>query len=364
MATDELLTDNELFEINGVHTVHRGDAPAIRFGGWMRPPQGCPFPNVSEFVPFAEEAPIQQDTCFLWEALYRALGDKYPPWNWQLTGSCVNGGYNNCLKIIIGQEIVNRPEAEAYVEPFTLHTYGLSRYLGWGETREGDGSFGMSMVRAGAEGGVSTVDDPEVNQPHICGPAVVYDANIELKWSSVRNHPSGLKERSKKYVIKYVRIRNSSEASEHLRRRHPLTWAGDWGGQSRGVVKGTQFPILTMPKREEWNHQQSCWGEWRNHPELGGDWYYIQNQWWNPGTTKYTRDRDGYILKITTPGIAKPMHGEHPIISHSDWKHPPFPVGGYWVTKADMDYQCKYGEVCAMLAFDGFTGREIGLGGI
>jgi hypothetical protein len=278
-----------------------------------------------------------------------------------LTGSCVHGGYFNNLHILMAQEIVNLPQPEAFVQPFCFHTYGLSRYLGFGATSEGEGSFGMSMAQAGSEGGVSFVDDPDVDKPHVCGPAVVWDAPVELKWSSVRNHPPGLVSRSKKYTVKYVRCRTLDQAEDHLRRRHPLTWAGDWGGQGSGVVRGTTHPILTMPRRETWNHQQSGWGVW-HHPELGRKWY-IENQWWNPGTTKYSMNGRS-IWKITQPGIARPMHGEHPAITAAGWSRPPFPPGGYWVGDNDMEYQCRTGEVCATVLFDGATGREIGLGNI
>lgn len=353
------MTDDELFAANGVLTLARGDGEPIRHGGWMPTPFGCAPPNVSEFTPFSDPAPIAENEVFLWEALYRVCGDKYPPFRWQLTGSCVEGGYNNNLKILMGQEIANLPQPEAYVTPFTFHTYGLSRYLGFGATSEGEGSFGMSMAQAGSEGGVSFVDDPDASRPHVCGPAEVYDAPVELKWSSVRNHPPGLVSRSKKYTVKFVRCRTVDQAEEHLRRRHPLTWAGDWGGQSSGVTRGTQFPVLFMPRRETWNHQQSCWGVWR-HPELSRLWY-IQNQWWAPGTTKYQLSGRS-IWKITQPGEARPMHGEHPAIP--GWTRPPLPRGGYWVDDATMEYQCRTGEVCATVLFDGATGREIGLGNI
>lgn len=355
------MTDEELFAANGCKTIVRGDGEAIRFGGWSPSPLGYSSPNVFEYTAFPDPPPIQGDEVFLWEAVYQALGGKYPPWNWQLTGSCVNGGYNNITKILVGLEMVNRPEPEAWVEPFTLHTYGLSRYLGWGETREGEGSFGLSMAQAGSEGGIAPVDDPEVDKPHFCGPAVVYDAPVEYKWSSVKNCPAGLKERSKKYTVKFTRCRSVDQAEDHLRRRHPLTWAGDWGGQSAGVVRGSRYPILTMPRRETWNHQQGCWGLWK-HPELGRHWY-VQNQWWGLGTTR-VEFRGRSVWKITTPGECVPMHGEHPAVTAPGWSRPPFPRGGYWVNDAAMQYQCETGEVCAVTAFDGFTGREIGLGGI
>lgn len=356
-----MLTEEELFAMNGVHTLPQGglDGESIRHGGWFPTPFGCQPSNVFEYTTQGDPTLITAPEVFLWEAIYQVLNGKYPPWNWQLTGSCVNGGYNNMLKVLMGIEIVNLPQPEVYLEPFTLHTYGLSRYLGFGATREGEGSFGLAMAQAGNEGGVIPIDDPEVDKPSICGPAVVYDAPIELKWSSVNNCPPGVKARSKKYSVKYIRCRTEDQVIEHLRRKHPLTWAGDWGGQSSAITKGSSFPILFMPRRETWNHQQSCLGAWLPHPELG-NLYYIQNQWWHPGTTRYEL-RGRSIWRITTPGEARPMHGEHPTIS---WTRPPFPRGGYWVDSQAMRYQCETGEVCAMVLFDGITGRDISLGSI
>lgn len=355
------MTENELFEMNGVKTLMQGSpGPPVRHSGWF------PTPHEMQALfsePYQSEPTVPRitgDQVFLWEALWHALGNKYPPFNWQLTGSCVHGGYDNALMILMGLELVNNPQAEAWVQPFTWHTYGLSRYLGFGDQTEGDGSFGMSMARAGEEGGVLPIDDPEADKGHICGPAIVYDAPTEFKWSSIRNHPAGLKERSKNYKVKYIRCRTNAEAEDHLRMRHPLTWAGNWGGQGRGVVRGTQAPLLTMPRRETWNHQQGCWGMWKNHPELSNQWY-IQNQWWVPGTTK-VQMRGNQIWKITQPGIAEPMHGHHPSIP--GWNRPPLPVGGYWISDSDMEYQCRTGEVCALVMYDGNTGREIGLGNI
>ena len=355
------ISEEELFALNGVHTLSAG-AETVRHGGWMPTPFNCVVPGVREYQADASVPPVTVPEVFLWELVYRALGDKYPPWNWQLTGSCVNGGYNNMLKVLMGVELVTLPQAEAWAEPFTLHTYGLSRYLGFGDQTEGEGSFGTAMARAGSEGGVIFTDDPEVDKPSVCGPAVVYDAPVELKWSSVRNHPAGLKARSKAYTVQYERCRKVEEVNDHLRRRHPLTFAGNWGGRMSGAVKGTSHPVLTMSRRETWNHQQSILGAWLPHPELG-PLYYVQNQWWDPGTTKFQMSGNS-IWRITQPGVAKPIHGEHPAIGHANWDHPPFPQGGYWVTEADVEYQCRTGEVCAMILFNGATGREVGLGGI
>ncbi|MBY0456747.1 MAG: hypothetical protein K2V38_05385, partial [Gemmataceae bacterium] len=190
--------------------------------------------------------------------------------------------------------------------------------------------------------------------PQVCGPAVVYDRDVELKWSSVRAIPAGLRERMKRYTLRFTRLTTADQAIDELRKGRPLTWAGTWGGQIPAIRKGTQFPVLVMPHRGVWSHQQSCLGYWE-HPELG-ELFYILNQWYQPGPgmkVEYVNTPDGTVIgRIVTPGTARSVHGE-PLQGE--------PPGGYWVTREDMEYQCKYGEVCSLHGLRGYDGGLVSI---
>lgn len=362
--------DDDEWAFNGVKTLAANDPEnpdrAVRYGGWKPAPPGILYHNVEFFhsleSEFSDQSPrYAGPEVFLWESLWYIFDGKYPSWRWQNTGSCVESGYNNAVKVLMAQEVISQKLPKAYVQPFTFHVYGMSRYIGLGDDGMGEGSFGSSMAEAGKQYGILPIDFPDVDKPVVCGRADAYGAEVELKWSSIRRHPESIRNKKFPYTIKFVRCRNLRDAEIMLRFGYPLTWAGDWGGRSRGKVRGSKYPILMMDRWETWHHQQSCLGLWQ-HPELGRVWY-IQNNWWGPGGTKF-EVRNGYVWRITSPGDATPMHGEHPEIKVSGWNHPPFPAGGYWIADNDMEYQIRRGEVFALVLFDGFTGRRIQFGNI
>lgn len=310
-----------------------------------------------------EDVPaVEGDRVFLWEwvraalagiteknpALAKTLGvfNGLPPLNFQFTGSCVSGGAFNALTIRALCEIATLAQSESLMLPFTLMAYGQSRYDAFGDTSEGEGSMGDAMAIALARVGAPPITASGLPTPVHCGPATCYSRAEELKWSSVRNHPEAVKNAAKPYTITYGIVRNADEAEAELRRLRPLTWAGDWGGQNIGVLNSDG--LLTMPRRETWNHQQSAIGFIRIN---GKRWWRIQNQWWAAGQdmeVEYTRG--GYINRIVKAGIALPMHGENPDAGFSG------PPGGYYVDDSAMDYQCKYGEVRSIKSFFGYPG--------
>ena len=171
---------------------------------------------------------------FLWLYLKFANGGTLPPMNWQVTGSGVNGGAQNCLMILHGIEVAMLRQPEAFKIPFTLAAYGYSRQTAYGESQPGEGSDGNEMAAALCNyGTVAVGDDPDVPTPTFCGPAFVYDRATELKWSGVSRHPAGIAERCKKHRLKSVPVTSADAAEAQLRRGRPLTWAGVWGGRVR-----------------------------------------------------------------------------------------------------------------------------------
>lgn len=303
---------------------------------------------------------IQGDRVFLWEwmrpiiarlpaSLKAALGvhNGLPGYNWQFTGSCVNGGAYNALLTRAILELAILPDAESANLPFTLLAYGRSRYDAFGDSSEGEGSLGDAMAQALAKYGAPPIGTPGLPSPVFCGPATCYDRATELKWSSVRNQPDSVMQAAKPYPITYGIVTNPDEAEAELRKFRPLTWAGDWGGQNTGTVNSDG--LLVMPRRETWNHQESVLGCIR----IGGKrWWRIQNQWWAASRemqVEYTRG--GYINRIVTPGVALPMHGENPDAGFNG------PPGGYYVTDKDMEYQCRTGEVRSIKSFMGYHGE-------
>jgi hypothetical protein len=306
-----------------------------------------------------EDVPsVEGDRVFLWEwvrAVVKGLGSELtkvlgifaglPAMNWQFTGSCVNGGMYNALVYRAFCELAMLPQAESPMLPFTLMAYGRSRYDAFGDASEGDGSLGDAMAAAMAKYGAPPFNAPGLPPAVFCGPATCYDRATEFRFSSVRNHSDAIMSAAKPYTITYGIVRDPDEAEAELRRLRPLTWAGDWGGQNRGVVNSDG--LLMMPRRETWNHQESVLGFIR----IGGKRYWrIQNQWFAGGSDMEIAYSRGYIDRIIRPGVALPMHGENPDAGFAG------PAGGYYVTDADMAYQCRTGEVRSVKSFFGYPG--------
>lgn len=284
-----------------------------------------------------------------------ANGGVMPAYNWQLTGSCVNGGGQNAAITRIGVECCLLPDPERFITPFTLMAYGQSRFDAYRDNTEGDGSSGAAMAIALGKGTVLPVDFPGLPKAHFCGPAIVYDRDVELKYSAVRNHPQALRDAAQPYRFRYREIRGCDDAEAQLRKGRPLTFAGDWGGLDRPPISGNPG-ILMARHATTWNHQQSVHGFWY-HPTLKRVWLVL-NQWYyvDPDGTmqvKYIRvGRGQAISQIITDGNALSMHGPIPRLPDGT----ELPACSYWISDADMDYQCRTGEVRALYTFKGFGG--------
>lgn len=279
--------------------------------------------------------------------------------------NCVSGGGFNALVNRIGVEIATGRQAEAFELPFTLMTYGLSRWLAFRDNTEGEGSAGAAFVSAAKEGGLPPFSDPDVPKPSILmsmdGKHAVhaFSRRDEFYWSSVRNHTAGIKERAKKVTIQYVRIRSADQGEVEIRRGRTITWAGMWGGLMRVPVEGGRkdSKVLLNRHASSWSHQQSCSMMW-HHRDLGRIWN-IQNQWFGPGpNTK--------VETVAVSGgraVSRILEAVDVMSVHGDPVDPYSPLGSYWISDADFEYQCARGEVFATYLIGGYSGL-VGVGSV
>ncbi len=283
-------------------------------------------------VPFddGEDIPLDaSEKVFLWETAKLANGGKLIPMAWQQTGSCVWGGGHNAATIRAACEVVLLGQPEAFKSLYVGHTYGYARHMrGW-ET-PGEGAMGDDFAQALGIVGATTQDDPNAPQPKIYTNCFAFTEAQEYAFSAWKNASQPLRDAAKPHPFQYGKITTLDQAETEIRRKRPLTWAGNWGGQMTCGYKGTgsNRVLWNGDHVTTWNHQESCLGVWR-HPELGRIWH-IQNQWW--------------MLK---GGDAIGVHGA---IGAPDQL-----PGGYFVGDAAMDYQIRTGEVRSVRDFSGFT---------
>lgn len=333
------MTDEELLIMNGGQPIRMGGELVYDFG--FRP-GGQEWNSILDQTGEDDGINITGPRVILTDYARSVNKGNHPLYNWQLTGSCVSGGGQNALTTRIGIEVALLPQAERFVIPFTLLAYGKSRFnLGW--NREGEGAVGSEFAKELGRIGVLPVDDPRLPKYHACGPAIVYDRGVELAYSAVKNHPSGLDKDSIKYTTKYVRVRDSEDAVRQLRKGRPLTWCGNWGGL-------TQVPLEQGYRLNRhatsWNHQQSCLGFAEDTPF--GLLFLIVNQWYFPTSECKVEMSRGSINRILQAGEAKSVHGE---VDKN------LPACSYWIKPKDMDYQCRQSETMALYDVMGFGGQ-------
>lgn len=298
-------------------------------------------------------------------AASRALYGKPIPFTWQLTGSCVDAGFFNSFAVDLGSQLANGVQVGSYDMPFSLFTYGQSRWLAYQDSSPGEGSSGSAMVQAAAKVGVPSWNDPEAPKPQILysadgkGAVHVFTRTEELFWSGSRNHPQGMKDRAIKVKLLYTRITTPDEAEAELRKKRTITWSGNWGGLNRPPIAGgsKDFKVLLNPHASTWNHQQSC-QLMADHRDLGRIWN-VRNNWYGPGPdtdVQYVRTADGQMIsKVTKAGTVFSVHGD-PVDPFSTF-------GSYWVLDKDFAYQCKTGEVYSIQVIGIYSG-DVGVGAV
>ena len=300
-----------------------------------------------------EDVPeIKGAKVFLWEAMKQVYGKFLL--NWQLVGSCVNGGGQNGMLTRQSLEILHGDKHEAARIPFTLIPYGQARSTGIGQPNrsEGDGASGTVFAQMLNEVGTPPQGTPGLPEPHIIpikgreqdaavlvySPATLQEierngksrrvTEYEFFFSTNRNHKREWLDAAIKHKIQFIRCRSADEVKRELRRGRPILAAGDWGGKTQGLQYKGEPRVLWNTRADSWNHQQLIFGFWE-HPTLG-EIFRWQNQWY------YLQD-----------GIAYPIHGD---VTNDE------PPGGYWTPPSDVDYQARTGEVFAIHDLEGYPG--------
>jgi hypothetical protein len=323
--------------------------------GWERtPPEVMAEAYATGLVRAAdpgEDVPeMKGEKVFLWEAVKHVYG--YYPFNWQLIGSCVNGGGQNGLIVRQSLEILHGTKHEAAKIPFTLIAYGQAR----GANRaEGDGASCTIFAQKLRDVGIPPFDTLGLPAPQLIpvkgrddAKCIVYSPatldeiarfngrtmqprsvpEYELRFSTGRNHKPEWLQAANKYRLQFVQCRSADDVKRELRRGRPVLSGGNWGGRTQGLKYQGEPRVLFNTHSDSWAHQQSILGFWE-HPTLGTIFFWL-NQW--------------YYLE---GGIAVPMHGT---VTMGE------PPGGYWTAAKDVDYQASTGEVFAIHTFDGYQG--------
>ena len=328
----------EFLKSIGGRTMYTGMSKALYFG--YRPPGDRSLAEdeaaerlkasgvIREFNPAEDIPEITGDEVKLWRYERVANGNILLPRNWQVTGSCVNGGGQNAVSSLVSIEKLMLTAPESIFLPFTLLAYGAARGA-LGDRGEGEGASASQFAQELYNIGVGDTELDLYPKPQILDidgsvykdRCLVYPEGTELKYSSARNATPAQLADAAKSKIKQIRIRSAQEAIKELRRGRPLTWAGDWGGKMTMSYAGEPRVLYCERRYDTWYHQESCTGWW-NHPTLGSI-FNILNQW---------------FMKKSN-GLAASVHG--PVSDDS-------PSGSYWIPEKEFEYQCRSGEVCSI----------------
>lgn len=261
----------------------------------------------------------------LWECwsdprVMASAGGLYPGVH-QVTGSCVGAGGGNAVFALSAVEVVRLGDPEQVLIPFWPLAYGRSRHYA-GMRGRGDGSFAGAFGRAAREDGflpATTEGLPSFTRDD----GLVWGRATELEWSDGDAIAPRWLEQSRRHLVRGVAaVRSADQCREALVNGYPVMFCGDWGGLMRCPTRGNP-EVLVNRRTTQWLHNQTALGWW-DHP-TEGEIYYVLNQW------------------------GREAHGRCPTGA---------PPGGYWISRADMEYQCRNGECLALSQFDGFPAAD------
>lgn len=260
----------------------------------------------------------------LWEPVVAKLGKHWTPM-FQESGSCVCQGGQNATAYTMAIEAWEKGEAEEVKYPvFAYVAYGRSRHY-IGERSPGEGSLGSAMAKAVKEDGIVDPSFSGLPPWHESNGGLTIGKAKEIEWSYIpdaRDKFDPFQEAAKLHPIRTAaQCKSANEVAAALRNGYGCTCASMWGGQMQCQTVSDP-PVLMNKRVTEWAHQMSIIGWWE-HPKLG-EIFYILNSWGNP-------------------------HGNDPSGG---------PPGGFWVTKADVDWICR-DEVFAFSSFEGFPARNL-----
>lgn len=259
----------------------------------------------------------------LWSYAKKLLG-RHLRYNWQVSGSCVGAGGDNCRKTSIPIEIVLKNEPEEFKDVWWLFTYGWSRTHS-GMNSPGEGSTGEGWAKAATENGCFWAGEQGLPQLSEREGWLQVSGATERQWSTARGFGPKWNELGRAHLFQSAaRCRSADDCVAALANGYCLTQASNFGFSPMAPAPSGDPPVRVASWNGSWAHQTYV-DEYWEHPTHGELFRWGNN--WGPGA-----------------------HG-NPVADE--------PPGGVYIKKATMDRICRTGEVFAFSGFAGFPARKI-----
>ena len=247
------------------------------------------------------------------------LGKPFTGWK-QYTGSCVGVGGGNAAQTTNLLDAILRNEPETITLLLWLYNYGQSRLRG-GMRGRGEGSFGSTFAESMAEDGMTEWEVDGVTLPNVAiSGQYEVTQGTELQWSDGSYAPQLVRQAAKAHKLISAPLSSGVAVRNAIVNGYPVTRAFSTFVQP-GTAK-VRNGALIGTYNGHGGHQESWLGYW-NHPQEG-ELIYEMNQW---GQSIYGHDPGG--------GAA----------------------GGCWIMIADVDRQCRNGEIYALSQYDGYPAQ-------
>lgn len=246
----------------------------------------------------------------------------------QNTGSCVGQGlakvhwYLQFVQVILQGK---RDKPTMVFEPFG---YANSREVGGLLGSRSAGSFGSAAATASKKFGMIDSKTPGLpsNSFTETEDVVNWSGKVDDDWG-YSGSPSQFKELGKKnLVLTVAQVKTTDDLVAALNSGYPATDASNAGFSMSPGVQGTSHPVRLNRRSGIWQHQ-TCITDYFDHPELGLLFHY-DNSW---GPTAHPK----------------------PAIENDS------PIGGFWITKQDMQYILDQKETFVFSDQIGFPERRI-----
>lgn len=278
---------------------------------------------IGEMPEFAIDGPFSDvERAPLW-SFFKKIGIDNPPYNWQVTGSCVGAGGDNALKTLMAVEVVVEKVEEFHVT-WWLYTYGKSRELA-GMNRPGDGSYGSTWAKAIKDYGSFRADEEGLPEFRSVSGWLQTSSSVEYKWSDGDEIPQKWIDKGREHLVKRTApVRDSDQAAAALMNGYPLTIASMFGTRS---IRSTGSPKVNIAKWDaSWAHQMFVDEVWK-HPTEGLI-FRVGNNW---GPSAHPR----------------PVAGA--------------PAGGFYITAKTFDKiaSSRNSEIFALSGYDGFPVQKL-----
>jgi hypothetical protein len=231
----------------------------------------------------------------------------------QIIGSCVGHGHSQAMQYLQAVDIVLRGENDEYKALYTPYHYATGRNApeaGTGRIRGPDGSLGSWQVKALTLYGVIEEGQPGLEPD---------GASVIRRWA-VRMPERKWLELGKQHLLSTAApVTTANEVRDAICNGYPVSICSDWGGQMRPAVKDGK---LVNRRVTTWQHCMTVIGYDGSGRE---PYFYILNSW-------------GPDAHGTPPDDAPP--------------------GGFWISKADMEYIVRQKDSYALSDFAGFPAND------